>query len=143
MWQYNNELYHHGVKGQKWGIRRYQNPDGTLTVAGQKHYTKKASRLSKLANRSSYDELRYEKYKDQFNRADKLARSRGPMFYGRWYASAATQSQKQYMVSLGKRAMRSDKKVRNYMNKLSDELENSDYTLGYDFVNYNLIKRSN
>lgn len=143
MWQYNNELYHHGVKGQKWGVRRFQNPDGTLTDAGRKHYTKKASRLSKLANRSSYDDLRYELYKDQFNKADKLARAKGPMFYGRWYSSASTQSQKQYMINLGKRAMHSEKKVRNYMNKLSDELKDTDYTLGYDFVNYNLIKRSN
>ena len=35
MWQYN-ELYHHGIKGQKWGVRRYQNKDGTLTSAGKK-----------------------------------------------------------------------------------------------------------
>lgn len=32
------ELYHHGIKGQRWGIRRYQNPDGTLTEAGKKRY---------------------------------------------------------------------------------------------------------
>lgn len=31
-----NELYHHGVKGQRWGIRRYQNYDGTLTAAGRR-----------------------------------------------------------------------------------------------------------
>lgn len=30
------ELYHHGVKGQKWGVRRYQNEDGSLTPAGKK-----------------------------------------------------------------------------------------------------------
>lgn len=35
---YGRELYHHGIKGQKWGIRRYQNPDGTLTAAGRKRY---------------------------------------------------------------------------------------------------------
>ena len=31
-----DELYHHGIKGQRWGVRRYQNPDGTLTSAGKK-----------------------------------------------------------------------------------------------------------
>ena len=33
-----NELYHWGVKGMKWGVRRYQNKDGSLTDAGQKRY---------------------------------------------------------------------------------------------------------
>ena len=34
---YNNYLAHHGVKGQKWGVRRYQNPDGSLTAKGKRH----------------------------------------------------------------------------------------------------------
>lgn len=32
----DNNLQHHGIKGQKWGVRRYQNKDGTLTAAGKK-----------------------------------------------------------------------------------------------------------
>lgn len=31
-------IAHHGIKGQKWGVRRYQNPDGSLTSEGYKHY---------------------------------------------------------------------------------------------------------
>lgn len=34
----NNELQHWGIKGQKWGLRRFQNPDGSLTAAGRKRY---------------------------------------------------------------------------------------------------------
>ena len=33
-----DELMHHGIKGMKWGVRRYQNPDGTLTAEGRKRY---------------------------------------------------------------------------------------------------------
>lgn len=40
-----NELFHYGVKGQKWGIRRYQNEDGTLTEFGKKHYKTSGERL--------------------------------------------------------------------------------------------------
>ena len=35
---YGDTLYHHGIKGQKWGLRRFQNEDGSLTAAGREHY---------------------------------------------------------------------------------------------------------
>lgn len=44
MWEYNY-LEHHGIVGQKWGVRRYQNMDGSLTVEGKKRY-KSTSRLA-------------------------------------------------------------------------------------------------
>lgn len=40
--EYKYELYHHGIKGQKWRVRRYQNADGTLTEAGKKRYARDA-----------------------------------------------------------------------------------------------------
>lgn len=36
--QFNNELYHHGVKGMKWGVRRYQDKNGNYTSTGKKRY---------------------------------------------------------------------------------------------------------
>lgn len=42
-----DELCHHGTKGMKWGIRRYQNKDGSLTAAGKKRYEKELEKIKK------------------------------------------------------------------------------------------------
>lgn len=51
-----DELYleHHGIKGQRWGVRRFQNPDGTLTDKGRKHYQKKLDREKRKQVSSDY-----------------------------------------------------------------------------------------
>lgn len=40
---YNDQLWHWGIKGMKWGVRHYQNPDGTLTAAGKKRYNREST----------------------------------------------------------------------------------------------------
>ena len=55
-------LCHHGVKGMKWGVRRYQNKNGELTALGKKRYSDKDSEVTKQAKTSRYDKL-YNQYK--------------------------------------------------------------------------------
>lgn len=60
-------LEHHGIKGIKWGIRRYQNYDGTLTDTGKKRYDKDIQRKQKR-----YD----KKYQKNFVKAYNSAADR-------------------------------------------------------------------
>ena len=66
----SNELYHFGIKGQKWGIRRYQNKDGSLTPAGRKRVSKEYAKYAKAAQTEVATTSNYVK---AYNRAaDKM-----------------------------------------------------------------------
>lgn len=47
-------LVHHGIKGQKWGVRRYRNKDGSLTAEGRAHAQKQAEKAADKAKRQDY-----------------------------------------------------------------------------------------
>ena len=49
---FTDELYHHGIKGQKWGVRRFRNDDGSLTAAGKARYDLKEARRAYKKARS-------------------------------------------------------------------------------------------
>lgn len=48
------ELYHHGIKGQRWGVRRYQNPDGTLSEAGRRRVERYKMQAAKSSDKQDY-----------------------------------------------------------------------------------------
>lgn len=52
-----DELYHHGILGMKWGVRRYQNKDGSLTNAGKKRYVDEEEDSSKSTTKKSVSEM--------------------------------------------------------------------------------------
>ena len=76
----NNELIHWGVKGMKWGVRRYQNKDGSLTPAGKKRYDRdyegQARMMSDAELRSQINRMNLEKRYMDLSRTQKTGASK-------------------------------------------------------------------
>lgn len=63
-------LAHHGIKGQKWGVRRFQNSDGSLTPEGEKRYGTKEERM-RAREKSKEDRARSKELKSSLKSAKK------------------------------------------------------------------------
>ena len=70
-----SEFYHHGVKGQKWGVRRYQNKDGTLTSAGRKREDEKNKNPSFISTTARFGKNLIKNPRDSVNLAAKLSKA--------------------------------------------------------------------
>lgn len=68
----DNELYHYGIKKQRWGIRRFQNPDGTLTEAGKKRYRKELESYRADKKKLAEDTRKFERVKKNTEKVEKL-----------------------------------------------------------------------
>ena len=68
---YRDELYHWGIKGMKWGVRRYQNKDGTLTSKGKKHYSQDHEDYTRVHTKKSVREMSDSELNARINRLQK------------------------------------------------------------------------
>lgn len=103
MTYHNTYLAHHGILGQRWGVRRYQNVDGTLTPAGKRRKAKlekkyervtgeklenrpRSPELSQYSNKELQEIVNRKRLEKQFYELDALPeeKSRGRRFAEEW-----------------------------------------------------------
>lgn len=66
-------LYHYGILGMKWGIRRYQNKDGTLTKAGLKRYNKAQDTIDELNGAKKATDVKFTKKRSFVEKAKDMS----------------------------------------------------------------------
>lgn len=157
-WTDGSELCHYGIEGQKWGIRRYQNEDGTLTEAGKNRYAKLESKINRAEEKIRKLSLKRErqsrtllpkaqKYRMKAGRQKVTAEGFGIRLpYQREFAKWRSQvNEGKYEKLMGKVGITQSKidKAKSYVNKLDREMSriNPDHvSKGYEFID-NYMKK--
>ena len=109
---YEYELWHHGIKGMKWGVRKYQNPDGSYTEAGKRRYGI-GEGSNNLAVRNAEKKSNYIKRKAADTYVDSLIKD-----YGKDSSIKVTAQDSQGVTRTVKYTLNDPASVRAYKNRL-------------------------
>lgn len=71
-----NEIKHFGIEGMKWGVRRYQNEDGTLTPAGKARYNANYSEQQRTRDKKLYGRGAVERINKRMNKGESIQSAR-------------------------------------------------------------------
>lgn len=93
-----SELYHHGILGQKWGVRRYQNEDGSLTEAGKRRLERKDNKWAEKNYKKIYNKA-YSKSEKELRKYVKKDLNRQYSSIGKSYINSYNQKMAELMSS--------------------------------------------
>lgn len=139
----SDEIWHHGINGQKWGIRRYQNSDGSLTAAGKRRYAKGTLHDASEVALATAESMVYDGYVPFGMNPDKFKQKiRAERLYNKRYDSKSaadrTTARTEYTNSHTLKVFNRLRKTAS--NKDLIELRNSKF--GYEYsIDDDLLKR--
>ena len=133
-----NELKHHGIKGQKWGIRRFQNEDGTLTAEGKKRYgylLEASSKANRFAGYAREEEAKYSKKSGiKYNKEDTERWSKAAKVQRQHYEHMAKKYSEMRLEDLDKKTI---KEAKDFLkNGFYTNVEYADYYANGKWNNY-------
>lgn len=113
----DQHLAHHGIKGQKWGVRRYQNEDGTLTNAGKRRYNQIVNDARQYGDKHAKLEYMTRVFKNDINNGKRVL---------------VTKDTKEYYTKLTEDLIKDRKIMTKKYSEFSTDIRSLDD--GYDYV---------